>query len=86
MPPLPGRGLPVSSIITAPRDLLCIASRNLGTRNRGRNRLQWSRVRRLYRVNATFIALFMIYRTNNDRYHGPIRDAVAIARVYYTAR
>lgn len=38
------------------------------------------------RVNATFIALFMIYRTNNDRYHAAIRDAVAIARVYYTAR
>lgn len=28
----------------------------------GRNRLQWSRVRRLYRVNATFIALFMTVR------------------------
>lgn len=37
---------------------------------RGRNRLQWFHVRR---VNATFIALFMIYRTNNDRcYHTEI--------------
>lgn len=44
---LPGRRLPVSLIIKAPRDLLCIASRNLETSNRGRNRLQWSRVRRL---------------------------------------
>lgn len=88
MPPLPGRRLPVSLIIKAPRDLLCIASRNLETSKllRGRNRLQWSRVRRLYRVNATFIALFMIYRMNNDRYHAAIRDAVAIAHVYYTAR
>lgn len=38
--------------------------------NRGRNRLQWFHVRR---VNATFIALFMIYRSNNDRcYHAGI--------------
>jgi len=76
----------VSSIIKAPRNLLCITSRNLGIRNRGKNRLQWSRVRCLYRVNVTFITLFMIYRTNNDCYHGAIRDAVAIARMYYTAR
>jgi len=75
----------VSSIIKALRNLLCITSRNLGTRNRGKNRLQWSRVRRLYRVNVTFITLFMIYRTNNDCYHETIRDAVAIAHVLHSS-
>lgn len=59
----------MNSMIEAPRDLLCTviaqAIAQAASPDRGRNRLQWFHV---HRVNATFIALFMIYRTNNDRY------------------